>query len=151
MDRPDGEAVELLRAALFAARVHATHRRKGASAEPSVNHVLKVAQILAEHGAPREAVLAGLLHDTVEDSAGDPEPITEARLAAEFGAAVAAIVAEVTDDKALPNPRRPARPCRCAMRPTRPTRRGSSSWPTRSPTCARSPPARRRVGATHGG
>ncbi len=108
MDRPDGEAAELLRAALFAARVHATHRRKGASAEPYVNHVLEVAQILAAHGAPREAILAGLLHDTIEDSAADPEPVTEAALAAEFGAAVAAIVAEVTDDKALPKETRKA-------------------------------------------
>ncbi len=97
---PAGSAT-VLRAALFAARVHATHRRKGASAEPYVNHVIEVAQILAEHGAPEEAVIAGLLHDTVEDSADDPEPVTHARLVAEFGEDVAALVAEATDDKSL--------------------------------------------------
>lgn len=97
-----GGAVPLLRAALFAARVHATHRRKGAAGEPYVNHVLEVAQILAENGAPPEAVLAGLLHDTVEDSAKDPEPITHERLLAEFGRTVAGIVAEATDDTSLP-------------------------------------------------
>lgn len=104
--QPDPAA--LLRAALFAARVHATHRRKGAAEEPYVNHVLEVAGILATHGAPAEAILAGLLHDTVEDSGDDPEPITHERLVAEFGEAVAGIVAEATDDKALPKETRKA-------------------------------------------
>jgi len=76
--------------------------------EPYVNHVLEVAQILAEHGAPEDAILAGLLHDTVEDSDDDPEPITHDRLVAEFGAAVAGLVAEVTDDKSLPKEARKA-------------------------------------------
>jgi (p)ppGpp synthase/HD superfamily hydrolase len=102
MDQPDSRSAQLLRAASFAARVHATHRRKGSSAEPYVNHVLEVAQILAEHGAPEEAVIAALLHDTVEDSDQDPDPITHDRLVAEFGETVAAIVAEATDDKSLP-------------------------------------------------
>ncbi len=104
---PAGSAT-VLRAALFAARVHAAHRRKGASAEPYVNHVIEVAQILAEHGAPEEAVIAGLLHDTVEDSADDPEPVTHARLVAEFVEVVAALVAEATDDKSLPKETRKA-------------------------------------------
>ncbi len=99
IESPEGR---LLRAATFAARVHATHRRKGSSADPYVNHVLEVAQILATHGAPEEAILAGLLHDTVEDSDRDPEPITHERLVAEFGELVASVVAEATDDKSLP-------------------------------------------------
>lgn len=108
MDRTSERAALLLRAASFAAQVHSTHRRKGASAEPYVNHVLEVARILAEHGAPEEAILAGLLHDTVEDSDEDPDPITHDRLVAEFGAAVAALVAEATDDKSLPKEARKA-------------------------------------------
>ena len=103
-----GESASLFRAAIFAARVHATHRRKGMAAEPYVNHVLEVAQILTEHGAPHEVVLAGLLHDTVEDSDNDPEPITHTRLVAEFGETVARIVAEATDDKSLPKETRKA-------------------------------------------
>ncbi|RYJ00067.1 MAG: bifunctional (p)ppGpp synthetase/guanosine-3',5'-bis(diphosphate) 3'-pyrophosphohydrolase [Acetobacteraceae bacterium] len=91
-----------LRAAAFAARVHSTHRRKGAAAEPYVNHVLEVAEILAAQDAPLAAIVAGLLHDTVEDSDADPEPVTLARIEAEFGAEVAGIVAEVSDDKSLP-------------------------------------------------
>ena len=102
MTSKDDTASLILRAATFAARVHATHKRKGATAEANVNHVLEVAEILAANGAPLDAVLAGLLHDTVEDSDRDPDPITHERLVAEFGETVANIVAEATDDKSLP-------------------------------------------------
>ncbi|WP_431303873.1 HD domain-containing protein [Sediminicoccus sp. BL-A-41-H5] len=101
-------SAKILAAASFAAAVHATHRRKGAAAEPYINHPLEVAQILAEHDAPEEAILAALLHDTVEDSSDDPEPVTLEALAARFGAEVAAIVAEVSDDKSLPKETRKA-------------------------------------------
>jgi (p)ppGpp synthase/HD superfamily hydrolase len=96
------DLARIMRAALFAARVHATHRRKGAAAEPYVNHVLEVADILAAHAAPPEAIVAALLHDTVEDSDQDPEPTTLADIEAGFGPEIASIVAEVSDDKSLP-------------------------------------------------
>ena len=99
---PTDIAAAILRAASFAARVHATHRRKGAAAEPYVNHVLEVAEILATHAAPTAAIIAGLLHDTVEDSDADPIPTTLAAIEAAFGPAIAGIVAEVSDDKSLP-------------------------------------------------
>lgn len=117
-DQAEAAMARLLRAATFAARVHATHRRKGSSAEPYVNHVLEVAQILAAHGAPEEAILAGLLHDTVEDSDKDPEPITHERLVLEFGALVAGVVAEATDDKSLPKEVRKALQVRQAAKKT---------------------------------
>jgi (p)ppGpp synthase/HD superfamily hydrolase len=90
-------AAPILRATLFAARAHAGQVRKGAAAEPYVNHVIEVAAILAEHGAPLPAILAGLLHDTVEDT-----DATHFDLVAAFGEEVAGIVAEATDDKSLP-------------------------------------------------
>jgi (p)ppGpp synthase/HD superfamily hydrolase len=102
MEHQTKSLATVLHAASFAARVHATHRRKGAAAEPYVNHVLDVAEILAAHGAPTAAIIAGLLHDTVEDSDQDPVPTTLADLEAIFGAEVARIVAEVSDDKSLP-------------------------------------------------
>ena len=37
MTSKDDTASTILRAALFAARVHATHKRKGAAAEPYTN------------------------------------------------------------------------------------------------------------------
>jgi (p)ppGpp synthase/HD superfamily hydrolase len=98
----------ILRAAVFAGRVHAGHRRKGAAEEPYVNHVLEVAAILAAHAAPASAIIAALLHDTVEDSDADPEPTTLDHIAARFGAEVAGIVAEVSDDKSLPKETRKA-------------------------------------------
>jgi len=90
-------AAQVLRTTLFAARAHAGQVRKGAAAEPYVNHVIEVAAILAEHGAPEEAILAGLLHDTVEDT-----ETTDADLVAVFGPVIAGLVAEATDDKEKP-------------------------------------------------
>ena len=113
---PDAEPPlgAVLRAAVFAGRVHAGHRRKGDAQEPYVNHVLEVAMILATHGGPGAAVIAALLHDTVEDSDADPEPTTLEHLAAEFGEEVARIVAEVSDDKSLPKETRKALQVRLA-------------------------------------
>ncbi|WP_144185848.1 HD domain-containing protein [Elioraea rosea] len=95
-----------LRATAFAAEVHTHQRRKGAAAEPYVNHVIEVGAALAAAGAPLAAILAGLLHDTIEDGDSAGRPVTEAELAERFGEEVAAIVAEVTDDKALPKAER---------------------------------------------
>lgn len=88
---------DFARALAFAAHAHDGQTRKGAAGEPYVNHVIEVAEILVTHGAPREAILAAYLHDTVEDTV-----VTPAELVAEFGDAVARIVAEATDDKTLP-------------------------------------------------
>lgn len=93
----------ILRAAVFAARAHAGQTRKGAAQEPYVNHVLEVAELLAAHGAPTVAIVAGLLHDVVEDT-----EVTPAELEASFGPEVAAVVAEATDDKTLPKETRKA-------------------------------------------
>lgn len=91
--------VQLMKAADFAARKHEKQKRKGELAEPYVNHVLEVARLVAEAtgGADPVPVIAALLHDTIEDTGVKPE-----ELEAEFGAEVAAIVAEVTDDKSKP-------------------------------------------------
>jgi (p)ppGpp synthase/HD superfamily hydrolase len=103
MPPADTQAARILEATLFAARAHAGQTRKGAAAEPYVNHVIEVAAILAEAGAPEDAIIAGLLHDTVEDTEA-----THADLVAAFGATVADIVAEATDDKSLPKETRKA-------------------------------------------
>lgn len=92
----------LLDAAHFAAVRHRTQRRKGADASPYINHPLEVAALLAECGVDDAAVLAAaLLHDTVEDTETTPD-----ELAARFGARIAGLVAEVTDDKRLPKAER---------------------------------------------
>jgi (p)ppGpp synthase/HD superfamily hydrolase len=92
------DVVAVMRAADFAARKHATQRRKGDAAEPYLNHLIEVANLVAEVSDGRaDVVVAALLHDVVEDQG---VPIDE--VAALFGPAVASIVEEVTDDKSLP-------------------------------------------------
>jgi guanosine-3',5'-bis(diphosphate) 3'-pyrophosphohydrolase len=69
----------------FAYVAHEGQKRK--SGEPYIVHPVAVAQILAELGLDAETLMAGLLHDTVEDTQVRPEEIEE-----RFGAAVRRIV-----------------------------------------------------------
>jgi len=90
---------QILAAARFAAERHAAQRRKGRGAEPYVNHLLEVAELLARTADSLDTslIVAALLHDTIEDVG-----VTRAELAARFGEDVAALVAQVSDDKSLP-------------------------------------------------
>ena len=101
----------MARALDFAARRHAGQRRKGLSAEPYVNHLTEVALLLAEasDGKDPELVMAGLLHDTIEDT-----DTTRAELVEAFGEEVAGLVFEVTDDTSLPREERKRRQVRTA-------------------------------------
>ena len=94
----NNDLVQLARAADFAARQHAQQRRKGELAEPYINHLTEVVSLLAEGTGGDDLVLllGGMLHDTIEDTDATYEDLE--RL---FGAEVAALVAEVTDDKNL--------------------------------------------------
>jgi guanosine-3',5'-bis(diphosphate) 3'-pyrophosphohydrolase len=93
----------VLKAAHFAAKRHAGQRRKGAAAEPYINHLLEVAELvasaLAEPGT--NLIIAALLHDTVEDA-----EVMKDELVERFGGDVADLVMEVTDDKSLPKAER---------------------------------------------
>ena len=97
------DLVKLTRAADYAARQHIAQRRKGERAEPYVNHLIEVAALLAEATAGEDVVLlmGGLLHDTLEDTESTYEDLEK-----RFGPEVAALVAEVTDDKSLPKEER---------------------------------------------
>jgi len=90
---------KLLQAISFAAKKHAPQKRKGADEQPYVNHVLEVANLLANVGKIEDydVLIAAVLHDTVEDTETTQEEITKL-----FGATVSGYVAEVTDDKSLP-------------------------------------------------
>jgi GTP pyrophosphokinase len=89
----DREVVQ--RACRLAERAHAGQKR--ASGEPYINHCLAVAAILADLHMPAEVVAAGLLHDTVEDTA-----VTLDDLRGDFDAAVANLVNGVTKLTQLP-------------------------------------------------
>jgi guanosine-3',5'-bis(diphosphate) 3'-pyrophosphohydrolase len=95
----------ILDAAVFAAEKHARQRRKGEAEEPYINHVLEVAHLIAAHTDPPDPslIMAGLLHDTIEDTG-----VTAAELEERFGPDVAGLVLEVTDDKSLPKETRKA-------------------------------------------
>ena len=87
-----------IRAVAFAADKHRNQRRKDADASPYINHPIALANVLANEGGVSTAVVlcAAVLHDTVEDT-----ETTEDELVAVFGAQVASVVMEVTDDKGL--------------------------------------------------
>jgi hypothetical protein len=87
----------------FAATAHANQRRKGAAQEPYVNHLIEVAGLVLEATAGRDAAAAGaaLLHDVVEDT-----PTKLSDIEASFGADVARLVAETSDDMSLPKDER---------------------------------------------
>jgi len=88
----------LTRAYAFAAEQHADQRRKGDRGEPYINHLCEVADRVAQAtgGADINLVIAAVLHDVVEDT-----PVGNDDVAALFGDDVAALVAEVSDDKSL--------------------------------------------------
>ncbi|HEX8960369.1 MAG TPA: HD domain-containing protein, partial [Geobacteraceae bacterium] len=90
--------VRLLRALSFAAEKHRDHRRKDANASPYINHLIEVAVALADEGKVTDGdlLMAAILHDTVEDT-----ETSFAEIEGHFGATVADIVREVTDDKTL--------------------------------------------------
>lgn len=90
------DIIRITQAFDFAARKHIHQRRKGELQEPYVNHLAEVALLLAEatDGKDANLIIAGLLHDTIED-----QEVTQQEIANLFGEDVANLVAEVTDDK----------------------------------------------------
>jgi (p)ppGpp synthase/HD superfamily hydrolase len=87
----DDRRAALVRALEFALSAHGGQTRKGA-AIPYVSHLLQVSGLVLEWGGDLAQAAAALLHDVVEDT-----PATLAEIEREFGADVAAIVADCTD------------------------------------------------------
>jgi GTP pyrophosphokinase len=89
----DKQLVE--RAYRTAEEAHRSQKRQ--SGEPYINHCLAVASILADLRVPPEVVVAGLLHDTVEDTT-----LTLDDIRRDFGDTVANLVNGVTKLTNLP-------------------------------------------------
>ena len=85
----------ILRAYKVAERAHQGQKRL--SGEPYLNHCLAVASILADMRVPPAVIAAGLLHDTVEDTA-----VTLDDLERDFGDEIASLVDGVTKLTQLP-------------------------------------------------
>ena len=84
------------RAVMFAAEKHKAQLRKGTNI-PYIVHPLGVMEKLIRAGASNNAIVAGILHDTLEDTA-----TTYDELVQNFGARVADIVAAASEsDKSL--------------------------------------------------
>ena len=69
------DAPQLEKALIFASSAHAGQRRK--SGEPYIVHPIETATILAELRMDTDTVLAGLLHDTVEDTEATMEEVVK--------------------------------------------------------------------------
>lgn len=76
---------------------HGGQERKGGVSVPYVVHPVHVAFMLARLGLDEETIVAAILHDVVEDC----DSWTTARVELEFGAEVAGVVAQLTEDKSL--------------------------------------------------
>ncbi|WP_080795206.1 HD domain-containing protein [Corynebacterium pacaense] len=77
---------------------HRDHVRKG-SGIPYVAHLFAVMYLLSTVTDDEDVLIAGLLHDTLEDV---PERYGAERMMEDFGPRVLALVADVTKDDSLP-------------------------------------------------
>jgi guanosine-3',5'-bis(diphosphate) 3'-pyrophosphohydrolase len=93
----------ILQAFQFAEKAHSGQTR--ASGEPYVIHCLAVTEILIELKVPPVMVMAGLLHDTVEDTS-----VTLEAIRSKFGEEAAGLVDGVTKLTHLPQVTRPDYP-----------------------------------------
>jgi hypothetical protein len=85
----------ILKAIQFAAIKHKGSTRKGSQA-PYIVHPLEVMNILITEGYPQSAIIAGLLHDTLEDTDATKDDIRE-----RFGEEVLRLVTYNSEDKSL--------------------------------------------------
>ena len=94
---------DLFRALNFAAKRHSEQRRKGAGAEPYVNHLVEVGFLLSDVGKVQDSdtLIAAILHDIIEDT-----PTTLIEIDELFGPRVMQLVGALTDDKLLPKAER---------------------------------------------
>src|SRR5262249_48628127 len=87
----------IVKASEFAALAHREQLRKGGNQIPYISHPEAVGMILTRYNFTTETILAGILHDTVEDTNTSKEDLIQ-----HFGEKVASIVLEVSEDKQLP-------------------------------------------------
>jgi len=86
---PADQILQVEKAFAIGERAHRGQNRK--SGEPYITHPVAVARILADMHLDAETLMAGILHDTIEDT-----PLTKEQLVSEFGETVADLVDGVT-------------------------------------------------------
>jgi (p)ppGpp synthase/HD superfamily hydrolase len=91
---------EIKKAIRFSIKTHEVYqkqKRKGKDI-PYIVHPLTVGLILAHAGAKKELIIAGILHDTIEDSPPEKKATRE-MIAERFGREVADLVESVTEPR----------------------------------------------------
>lgn len=88
-----GKNAVLHHAILFATQAHQGQSRKGTDIG-YISHPFEVAQILTAAGCDTELIIAGLLHDVLEDTTVTPETIER-----EFGPFVLSLIQSNSEDK----------------------------------------------------
>ncbi len=85
----------------FAAKHHDQQVRKGTANTPYLTHPANVAVILARYDQDEDTIVAGILHDVVEDCVRDgySGEMLERRIGEKFGPDVLRAVLEVTERK----------------------------------------------------
>ncbi len=93
------ERSALIRGALSVARrAHAGQfRQTGCDEIAFIDHLLAVAELLAEYGYPDEVIAAGLLHDVAEHAEVEP-----GSLRGRFGEEIVGLVEALTEDATIP-------------------------------------------------
>jgi len=86
----------LFKAIQYAARAHEKQKRKGNNPAPYITHPFFVGMELIRLGCDENTVIAGILHDTLEDTFLSKEIIEK-----EFGAEVLNLIEAVTEPKNL--------------------------------------------------
>lgn len=85
----------IFRAIKFVAEAHEGHYRKGTNI-PYISHLTNVMKILCENGCSQEVIVAGILHDAVEDT-----PVSLDLISLKFGNRVAELVAAASENEKL--------------------------------------------------
>lgn len=85
--------INLQRAIIFAAMKHKEQKRKGTDI-PYIVHPMECMQILTACECSENVIIAGILHDTLEDTDTKPQEILE-----NFGADILALVQSESEDK----------------------------------------------------
>jgi len=89
---------KMMEALEFSSFAHKDQQRKGAQI-PYISHPFGVALLLQQAGYGENVIIAGILHDIVEDTEYTSEDI-----ALKFGSEIAILVAGVTEDKTIISP-----------------------------------------------
>ncbi len=87
----------VLKALKFASVAHQGQKRKDSLNSPYISHPAAVGLILSNGQYPEETIIAGILHDVIEDTKFGYDDIEK-----QFGKSVADIVQHCSEDKLLP-------------------------------------------------